>query len=215
MKSIRPFNAESIPKPPQDLPWTDWPSGPVLIDIGCGAGESSLLLAQKHPQWTVLGIERTKNRFEVFEKARREAALSNLFALRADAVPWITHNVPPKSVDHYSLLYPNPYPKAEQANQRWHRSSFMERLLETLKDGGSLTIATNISTYIQEAHEYLVSYWGMELVSIRMLESTIEHRTPFERKYLERGEICWELICQKGGSERSHYYLKSTDLSPA
>ncbi|MBP7845307.1 MAG: SAM-dependent methyltransferase [Proteobacteria bacterium] len=207
MIHIRDFSYSKIPPPPQKLPWDSWPQTPLVVDIGCGVGESTISLARDNPNWTVLGIERTELRFEKFKNLQSKTQLNNLYPIRADAIAWISHNLPPKSVDHFYFYYPNPYPKAEQANLRWHRSSFMHKILDTLKEDGLITICTNIESYFKEAKEYMMSYWGLDLYRVKVKIGDAEKaRTAFERKYLERGETCWEICCRKPVSAEKLFF---------
>ena len=115
-----------------------------------------------------------------------------------DAIGWITHCVPPKSLERVFILYPNPYPKRGQANKRWHLMPFMGHLRGCLKPQGQLLIATNMAFYAEEAREHMVQTWGFRMVrddafSIQDRPAKEAH-THFERKYLERGERCFEML---------------------
>jgi tRNA G46 methylase TrmB len=142
----------------------------------------------------LIAIEHTRERFAKF--ARRLAhhePLSNLRAVHANAISWIAHCVPPESVDRYWLLYPNPYPKARQRNQRWHAMPFARHLISTLKPGGELVLATNEGFYADEA-ERDWALAGLTFVSRGLVSRDVPPRTHFERKYLERSQDCHELV---------------------
>ena len=78
---------------------------------------------------------------------------------------------------------------------------FMHHVLETLKKKGKLTMATNIKFYAAEAEAYFTQEWGLKLVTKQVYSSIdecpFEPRTHFEKKYLERGETCWNLVFEK------------------
>lgn len=207
----RPFQGEFL-KAPRFAPAPEWPSASakVSVEIGCGVGWHPLKRATANPSETVFALERTHERFASFaRRLTRHAPLTNLHPVHADARAWITHYVPANSVDDYWLLYPNPHPKPAQASQRWHRSSFAEKLVSTLKVGGRLHFATNLEWYADEAQAYWTQMWRLELIAKQVLTSQdapsrFIPRTHFEKKYLERGETCYSFIFARSTGTGSH-----------
>lgn len=169
----------------------------VDLEIGCGVGLHALRRAAEHPERCLLAIERTKNKFQKFRRRLdHHPHLENLVAVHADAITWIDRFVPEEAVEEIFLLYPNPNPK--RASQRWFRMPFMGRLLKSLKPAGRLHLATNEEFYFQEALECAQSLWGLRVLEHRRFQAgEREPRTHFERKYLERGESCYDLVLEK------------------
>ena len=58
-------------------------------------------------------------------------------------------------------------------------------------------LATNILDYWQEAQQYFTQVWHLEIVSSSILSAEFIPRTHFEKKYLSRGEVCYNLIVKK------------------
>lgn len=192
---IRKFDRGSLPLPRAPLSFEKLPGG-LEIEIGCGTGLHPESLARRHPDRTVIAIEHTHERFGKFERrlASQTDRPSNLIAIHANAISWIAHAVAPASVDRYHLLYPNPYPRTRDRGRRWHWMPFFAVLRETLKPGGELVLATNLDWYAREAAGAITGAWGLELVEESTLVSGRQlPRTAFEKKYLERGETCWNL----------------------
>lgn len=189
--SVRKFNPHSI-EAPRDLQRPGVAVGPLDLEIGCGVGWHPIAYAQANADRRLIAIEHTRAKFESFERRLQKHNLANLLAVHADAVRWITHAIGNESLDRVFILYPNPEPQAK--NKRWFRMPFMEELLRKLKPNGTITLATNIGEYAAEAREYAMQHWGLELVK----ESTPRKpRTHFEKKYLERGEECFDLVFRK------------------
>lgn len=201
---MRSFRAEFVQKPWNWRPF-DLPAAPLDLEIGCGVGFHPIRYARRNPDRFVVAIEHTRARYESF--ARRVAnhpAMPNLLPVHADAVAWVTHSLPARSVERLFLLYPNPYPKAADRNKRWHAMPFMGRLIEALKPGGTIELATNVESYFTEARDYLTESWGLALVHSHAFDRDTAPegapRTHFEKKYLERGERCYNLLVMKGPS---------------
>lgn len=198
---IRRFDQNGIPHNPELVfDWSRAGTFPVALEIGCGDGEHALKYSLNHPEEYLIALERTTNKFQSFENKLKklESPPANLLALQADALHWCAHNLengPPLS--HIFLLYPNPYPKEKQANLRFVNMPFMGYLLDHLKPGGTITMATNIKDHHLEALEKFPATWGLEVVENQRISPSSEPRTAFERKYLNRGEACYNLIVRK------------------
>jgi tRNA G46 methylase TrmB len=67
-----------------------------------------------------------------------------------------------------------------------------------MRDSAVLNLATNLKWYAEEAVEYLTQDGGFILTGNRVLTAKDEPRTHFERKYLARGESCFDLNFEKG-----------------
>lgn len=175
------------------------PSGnPLDLEIGCGVGWHPIQYASEHPERFLIAIEHTRTRFNSFERRlHTHKDLSNLLAVHSNAIPWITCAIQAASVSRIFLLHPNPYPKKSDQNKRWHAMPFADRLIGVLKPGGEIYLATNERFYFEEARDFWISNWGLELIEEKTFTiATVpggKPRTHFEKKYLNRGERCYEL----------------------
>ena len=198
-KPVRPFNLALVEKPEAlRLPPAELMKGPVDLEIGCGVGWHPIRYALANPGRSLIAIEHTRAKFERFEsRLAGHEVIPNLFPVHADAVRWVSHALTPGSIDRCFLHYPNPEPKA--ANKRWFRMPFMHRLIEILKPGGEIVLATNEEWYWQEALEWAEKQWGLVITDKRSFKAvdSQEPRTHFERKYLQRGETCFDLSVRK------------------
>lgn len=210
--NVRPFRTEHVSKPSIlegfvfPAAFTD--GSPLDIEIGCGVGWHPIKYAKANPDRRLIAIEHTREKFEKFEgRFEKNERPGNLLPVHANAVHWITHALAAESVSRYFLLYPNPEPNA--ANKRWLRAPFFHRLLWTLKPGGTVTLATNVESYMTEAIEYAREFWKLDVVESRaftradaLSSAGVEiPRTHFEKKYLLRGETCYDAVFEKRKSE--------------
>ncbi len=83
-------------------------AAPLIIDAGCGTGRSTLKLAERYPDRTVIGVDRSEARLS---KGRRVP--DNALLLRAELGDFcrLLNDTPDLTVEETYLLYPNPYPK--------------------------------------------------------------------------------------------------------
>jgi len=174
----------------------------LAIEVGCGVGFHPIHWAKSHPETGLIALERTKNKFASFEgRVQNHPGLKNLFPVGHDGRLWIPDNIEDAEVSQYFFIYPNPYPKAAQANKRWHRNPLMHYLMGTLKDEGTLTFATNELWLKEECLLYMLEFWKTKLLSLDEVRGpqpkALSH---FEKKYLAQGQTCYHLVFQKGKS---------------
>ena len=188
--SIRQFQAQRMHAPRDFQPIS---STPVCVEIGAGKGKHALLFSAEHPQYQLIAIERTREKFLAMQKQHQIEGQQNLKTVHADALPWVVHALYPAQVQHFFILYPNPEP--HNPAQRWLNMPFFEFLISRLQTGGTITLASNIPSYINEAEQQLHTVWKLPFE--RQIIASDSARTHFEVKYLERGELCQQLVITK------------------
>ena len=174
---------------------------PLCVEIGAGKGKHALLFSAGHPEHKLIAIERTREKFLAMQKQHALEGQKNLETVNADALPWVVHALFPAQVEQFFILYPNPEP--HNPAQRWLNMPFFEFLLSRLKTGGSITVASNIPEYIAEAEQQLIDVWKLPFVKEKIAATSA--RTHFEIKYLERGELCQQLVITKPENYKTRF----------
>ncbi len=170
----------------------------LIVEIGCGVGLHPIQYAQQSPDDYIIAIEKTREKYLKFAgRVEHHPDIKNIYPVHANAQHWVPQNILPNEVDKYFMLYPNPYPKEKHKNKRFMHMPFMAYIIETMKINATLELATNEKFYYQEAREVLADVWGLKLKSDSIIDSDTKARTHFEKKYLERGEVCYNLVFQK------------------
>lgn len=191
LKPIRSFT----PPPTEDYPAFTTPKGPLDIEIGCGVGLHPIQYQGKNPNRTLVAIEHTKEKFEkFFRRFENHDSPKNLIPIHANGISWTAQQLAENTVDRFYFLYPNPNPKPGDLNKRWYAMPFMHKVLEILKPEGELILATNEKFYRDEAIDYFINVWNLKLKEETLLDKDYPHRTHFEKKYLERGQTCYNLV---------------------
>ncbi len=154
-----------------------WPNNmPLILDTGCGTGDSSRNLALQNPAHFVVGIDQSVVRLN---KQRSLKEPENLLLLRADLIDFwrlcYLHQVTPEQ--HY-LLYPNPWPKKKHFQRRWCGHAVFPFILGV---GGKIEFRSNWQTY---AREMQFSFNQLGIESTLAPFTPEKPITPFELKYL-------------------------------
>lgn len=167
---------------------------PLVLDSGCGSGASTRVLARRHPDALVLGVDRSASRLARDGHRRLPHGEGNALWLRAElATLWrLLHAAGHRPTHHY-LLYPNPWPKAVHLQRRWHAHPAFADLLAL---GGRLEMRCNWKTYAEEFAQALTLATGEEHRVERIVSANPV--TPFERKYLASGHPLFAVTAELG-----------------
>ena len=139
----------SIPKHARDAfiiaeEFTQKRNSSIILDSGCGTGESTYHLARQYPDHTVIGIDKSASRLNryTFE------TLPNQIMIQADCVSfWQLAMQNNWQLQQHYLLYPNPWPKPGHLQRRWHGHPIFPVIVQL---GGNLIMRTNWYIYAQE-----------------------------------------------------------------
>ncbi len=165
-----------------------WAGRPVVLDSGCGTGESTARLAQRHPEAWVVGIDRSAVRLARVGADRGPAGRGRVLWVRAELASfWRLALAAGWSVSHHYLLYPNPWPKAAHLKRRWHGHPVFPALLAL---GGRLELRSNWKTYVEEFARAVELLTGLA-PGVSRLDDAGAPLSPFERKYLASGHARW------------------------
>ena len=171
---------------------------PVMLDSGCGNGESSVRLAHANTRHLVIGIDKSEKRLGRFTLSSNLYQHRNLILARANLVDlWRLAADAGWQLDKHFLFYPNPWPKQKHLNRRWYAHPVFPSLIRLM---GILEVRTNWSIYIDEFSRALQTY-GIR-PEIRRRNHLNQAISPFEHKYQSSGHTLYTLT-----AERPHHWL--------
>ena len=184
--NLKPINAHTQVAFAEVSDWLDGWQGDIILDNCCGVGASTAKIAKLYPEAKVIGIDKSAQRVD--KHPHYAIAQDNYILVRADLNDfWRLARKAQWQCEKQYLLYPNPYPKSTQVQKRWHGSP---AFLDMLALGGALVLRSNWRLYLEEVATVL-SYLGTRS-SIKEVNDA-EQMTPFEAKYQNSGQVCWEL----------------------
>lgn len=198
---MRSFNSENLPLPRLSEEQKNHlikfieKSTAIDLEIGGGVGFHAVQYALNNPDRQLICIERTHEKYEkLYRRWINHNKPQNLLPIHADAVSLVHYFIPENIIRKVFFLYPNP--ESKNSAQRWINMPFFGRLLELLPNGCEILFATNELFYYEELLENS-PHWPLKIVSKRsFIKADVEpiFRTHFEKKYLERGETCYEVL---------------------
>ena len=166
----------------------------LILDSGCGTGQSTRLIAAKNPDCLVLGVDRSIHR--LMKTGHRS------FPCCEDNITWVQAELETfwrlALAEHWKLLrnyllYPNPYPKRSQLRKRWHAHPVFPVLLSL---GGCLEMRCNWPVYAREFARAVMLATGVE-VPVHIIDPD-PPLSPFERKYAASGHQLYRVEVNVG-----------------
>jgi tRNA (guanine-N7-)-methyltransferase len=150
-------------------------AAPLQVDLGCGDGTFLCALAERAQQKNFLGIERLAGR--VRSASRKVARLDNVRILQVESHYAVRYLLPPKSVETFYLLFPDPWPKRRHHRRRIVTVDFLTAISATLLENGMLSIATDEADYFQhirhcaeQSTEFAIKCGGGEKLPLSAFE---------------------------------------------
>ncbi|MGZ4450797.1 MAG: tRNA (guanosine(46)-N7)-methyltransferase TrmB [Nocardioides sp.] len=176
-----------------DFDLTSWfgREAPLVVEIGCGIGESTAALAATRPEVNVLGMEVWVPGIADTLGAVGEAGLSNVRMIGVDAVWSLEHLLGPGSLAGLWTFFPDPWHKKKHHKRRLVDPAFAALAASRLAVGAEWRLATDWADYAEQMVEVLDAEPLLEGgVTPRWEERPL---TRFERKGLEKGRDITDL----------------------
>ena len=181
----------------------------VILDSGCGTGESTIHIARRFPNVPVIGIDKSCDRLNKAgnpEQTAGDAIPPNAFWIRAELLDfWRLAldrvNAHAWTIPYHAVYYPNPWPKQSEATRRFHMHPIFPTLLAR---GKVIELRTNWEIYAREFAEAARIVYSIQIPGqarndegIKITCETFTPATPetaFERKYKDAGQTLWKVV---------------------
>ncbi len=174
--------------------------GPLVMEIGFGNGLSLSEMALSAPETNFFGIEVHKPGVGSLLVQVKKHALQNVRVCADDAVE-LFKQVPENSIDRLQIFFPDPWHKKRHHKRRLIQSAFVAQIVEKLKQGGVLHVATDWENYAEHVMEVLCENTSLKNQSDRAdgFSAKPEYRpeTKYERRGLNLGHGVWDLLFEK------------------
>ena len=168
---------------------------PLLIDIGFGAGDTTLALAEMHAAANVLGIETHENGLAMLAHELDQRGITNVRVVCADAFDVIDVMIRKQSAQIIQLVCPDPWPKINQSHRRLFNAKFARMLAERLVIGGELRLATDWEPYAEQMAAIIDHEPLLANAFVRFAPPHPERPvTNYERKGLAAGRAMRDLL---------------------
>lgn len=171
--------------------------GPHIVEIGFGMGQSLAEMALANPDANFIGIEVHRPGVGRLLHSMAEHDIDNIRVYCHDAVEILRDCIPDASLDTVQIFFPDPWHKKRHKKRRLIQPGFVALLVQKLKPGGTLHLATDWEDYAQQMMAVLSD---TESLSNTCSEGEFaprpEHRplTKFELRGERLGHGVWDLM---------------------
>lgn len=136
-----------------DGPPLDWAdvfgrSDDVVLDVGFGHGESTIAMAAAEPGIDVIGVEVHTPGVVTVLDAIEHQGLHQIRVVHGDVLPFLDR-VPAGSLAGVRVYFPDPWTKRRNHNRRLVRPDVLAAMVDRLRAGGFLHLATDIADYAE------------------------------------------------------------------
>ena len=123
-----------------------------LLDIGFGAGETLVSLAQNKSDISLLGAEVYQSGIGTVLSRADEFNLENIKIVNEDAEDLLQNKIQDNSFDAIIMLYPDPWPKRRHHKRRLIKKEFIDLLNKKLKPNGIFYFKTDWKDYFDKVN---------------------------------------------------------------
>ncbi|WP_205875927.1 tRNA (guanosine(46)-N7)-methyltransferase TrmB [Mycobacterium camsae] len=179
-------------------------SAPLVVEIGCGSGTSTLAMAQAEPQIDVIAVEIYRRGLAQLLCAIDAEQVGNIRLIRGNGVDVLRYLIEPQSLTGVRIFFPDPWPKARHHKRRLIQPATVSLIADRLLPGGLLHAATDhpgyaehidaVSSEMEEAGTRLVR---VDPESESLPISVSRPPTKYETKAQEAGSPVCEFVWKR------------------
>jgi tRNA (guanine-N7-)-methyltransferase len=129
----------------------------LWLEVGFGAGEHLMTLAEQCPDAGLIGAEPYEMGMAKILTKLEENPLNNVRLYEGDGRE-IIEALPDSSLARFFLLFPDPWPKTRHHKRRFLQMEMLDQLARVLVPGGELRFATDDKSYLPFALERLMAH---------------------------------------------------------
>jgi tRNA (guanine-N7-)-methyltransferase len=148
-------NARTPDGPAGPLDTVGWfgRSAPVVLEVGCGAGTSTAVMARQEPHLDVVAVEVYRRGLAQLLRTIDREGITNVRLVRGDGLDVLEHMFRPHSLVGVRVFFPDPWPKSRHHKRRLLQPATVALIADRLVPGGVLHAATDHPGYAEQIAE--------------------------------------------------------------
>lgn len=126
---------------------------PLILEIGCGTGTSTLGMAHTEPDIDVIAVEVYRRGLAQLLNGIDREGVTNIRLIRGDGTDVLEHLLSAGSLTGVRVYFPDPWPKSRHHKRRLLQPVTMALMADRLRPGGVLHAATDHADYAEQIAE--------------------------------------------------------------
>jgi tRNA (guanine-N7-)-methyltransferase len=169
---------------------------PIVLELGCGAGQYTLRLAEKYPDKNFIGVDKKGDRVWIGAKEALGLKLKNT-GFAKTMIEKIDKYFIKDEVDEIWITFPDPFPKPSKHKRRLSSLRFLESYRGILKKGGIVHLKTDHLGLFEYSQEVIAEAKFCKLEEViedvhgkgkgRKDEDLLEILTHYEKRFMKEG----------------------------
>ena len=183
---------------PLDLTQAFGRTAPKILEIGFGMGDSTATIALAHPENDYLCLEVHTPGVGNLLKLIAAQAITNIRIIQHDAVEVLRDMLGDGSLNGVHIFFPDPWHKARHNKRRLIQAPFTAALVQKIKPGGYLHVATDWQDYAEQVLRVLSAEPLLQnTASDYATRPAYRPLTKFEKRGINLGHGVWDLVFKK------------------
>jgi tRNA (guanine-N7-)-methyltransferase len=173
-------------------------SAPKIMEIGFGMGDSTATIALAHPENDYLALEVHTPGVGNLLKLIDAQHICNIRIIRHDAVDVLRDMIGERTLDGVHIFFPDPWHKARHNKRRLIQAPFIVQLVQKLKPGGYIHVATDWQDYAEQVLAVLSAEPLLENTATDYApRPAYRPLTKFEQRGIRLGHGVWDLVFRR------------------
>lgn len=173
---------------------------PVILEIGFGMGKSLAEMVRQNPEKNYIGIEVHRPGVGKLLALVAEQGSDNIRIYEDDAVEVLKSSIHDQSLSGVQIYFPDPWHKKRHNKRRLIQAEFVDLLVEKIKPGAIIHLATDWEPYAEQMLEVLSAN---PAIRNQVADGVYAPRpkwrpeTKFEQRGARLGHGVWDLLFEK------------------
>lgn len=203
-QAIEPGESDGQPQPLNTAEWFGR-EAPLVLEIGCGNGASTLAMAAEEPDIDVIAVEIYRRGLAQLVCSIDKTGVDNIRLVRGNALDVLQHLLPSDSLTGVRVFFPDPWPKSRHHKRRLLQPSTFAMIADRLRPGGVIHAATDHAGYAEQIAAAGDAEPLLDRVTAqaRLPISVVRPTTKYESKAHRAGSAVSEMIWIKNTGMRA------------